>query len=65
MRPTMREFRLNKWVDDNGIFGGLLKDDYDQVAGLVNTGEDRLKIPHWQNKAFCAAIFTVSRQCLR
>ena len=54
MRPTMHEFRLNKWVDDNGIFGGLLKDDYDQVAGLVTTGENRLKIPHWQNKAFCA-----------
>ena len=54
MRPTMREFRLNKWVDDNGIFGGLLKDDYDQIAGLVNRGDGRLKVPHWQNKAFCA-----------
>ena len=54
MRPTMREFRLNKWVPDNGIFGGLLKDDYEHVAGLVTTGEDRLKIPHWKNKAFCA-----------
>lgn len=54
MRPTMREFRLNKWVEDNGIFGGLIKDDYQHVAGLVTTGEDRLKIPHWKNKAFCA-----------
>lgn len=54
MRPTMREFRLNSWVEDNGIFGGLLTDDYDHVAGLVATGDDRLKIPHWRNKAFCA-----------
>ncbi len=54
MRLTMSEFRLNKWVDDGGIFGGLLNDDYTHVAGLVNTGADRLKIPHWKNKAFCA-----------
>ncbi len=54
MRPTMREFRLEKWVEDNGIFGGLVDDDYTHVAGLVNTGADRLKVPHWQNKAFCA-----------
>jgi len=54
MRPTMREFRLNRWIDDGGLFGGLLSDNYDHVAGLVNVGEDRLKIPHWQNKAFCA-----------
>ncbi len=54
MRPTMHEFRLHKWVEDNGIFGGLVQDDYEHVAGLVATGEDRLKIPHWRNKAFCA-----------
>ncbi|HEY5672071.1 MAG TPA: FAD-dependent oxidoreductase [Malonomonas sp.] len=54
MRPSMREFRLNKWVADGGIFGGLINDDYNHVAGLVNAGDDRLKIPHWQNKAFCA-----------
>lgn len=53
-RPSMREFRLDKWVADRGIFGGLLDDDYDHVAGLVNTDADRLKIPHWRNKAFCA-----------
>ncbi len=54
MRPGMREFRLNKWVPDGGIFGGLLTDDYDQIAGLVNSGDGRLKIPHWRNRAFCA-----------
>lgn len=54
MRLSMREFRLNKWVADGGIFGGLLEDDYDLVAGLVNTDAGRLKIPHWRNKAFCA-----------
>ncbi len=54
MRPTMHEFRLGKWVDEGGIFGGLINDDYTHVAGLVNIGADRLKVPHWQNKAFCA-----------
>jgi len=53
-RITMREFRLNNWVADGGIFGGLVQDDYGQVAGLVNTGEDRLQIPHWQDKRFGA-----------
>ena len=54
MRLTMREFRLNKWVGDGGIFADVVTDNYDYTAGLVNTGNDRLKIPHWQNKAFCA-----------
>ena len=49
----MREFRLNKWVP-GGIFGELLDDDYSRVAGLVNAGEDRLKIPHWQDKRYAA-----------
>jgi len=52
-RPTMREFRLNKWVEGS-IFGDVVRDDYDQVAGLVNTGDDRLKIPHWQDKRYAA-----------
>jgi len=54
MRISMREFRLNKWVGDGGIFGDVVTDDYNHIAGLVNSGDDRLKIPHWQNKAFCA-----------
>jgi NADPH-dependent glutamate synthase beta subunit-like oxidoreductase/glutamate synthase domain-containing protein 3/Pyruvate/2-oxoacid:ferredoxin oxidoreductase delta subunit len=53
-RITMREFRLNHWVGDGGIFGGLVEDTYSRVAGLVNTGEDRLQIPHWQDKRFGA-----------
>lgn len=53
MRPNMHEFRLNKWVE-GGIFGDVISDDYNHVAGLINSGDDRLKIPHWQNKAFCA-----------
>jgi len=52
-RPTMREFRLDKWVE-GGIFGDVVKDDYDHVAGLVNTGDDRLKIPRWQDKRYGA-----------
>lgn len=53
-RITMREFRLHKWVGDGGIFGELVKDDYAHVAGLVNTGDDRLKIPRWQDKRYGA-----------
>lgn len=53
-RITMREFRLGKWVGDGGIFGELVKDDYARVAGLVNNGEDRLKIPRWQDKRYGA-----------
>uniref|UniRef100_UPI003D819B67 FAD-dependent oxidoreductase n=1 Tax=Trichloromonas sp. TaxID=3069249 RepID=UPI003D819B67 len=52
-RPTMREFRLAKWVEGS-IFGDVLLDNYDKVAGLVNSGEDRLKIPHWQDKRYAA-----------
>jgi NADPH-dependent glutamate synthase beta subunit-like oxidoreductase/glutamate synthase domain-containing protein 3/ferredoxin len=53
-RITMREFRLNSWVGNGGIFGALVDDDYNRVAGLVNAGEDRLQIPHWQDKRFGA-----------
>ncbi|HAD05344.1 MAG TPA: 4Fe-4S ferredoxin, partial [Desulfuromonas sp.] len=52
-RITMHEFRLNKWVS-GGIFGDLVTDDYTQVAALVNSGDDRLKIPHWQDKRYGA-----------
>lgn len=53
-RISMREFRLGKWVGDGGIFGELIKDDYVHVAGLVNSGDDRLKIPLWQDKRYGA-----------
>jgi NADPH-dependent glutamate synthase beta subunit-like oxidoreductase/glutamate synthase domain-containing protein 3/Pyruvate/2-oxoacid:ferredoxin oxidoreductase delta subunit len=52
-RISMREFRLGKWVD-GGIFGDVVTDDYAEVAGFVNAGDGRLKIPHWQNKSFSA-----------
>jgi NADPH-dependent glutamate synthase beta subunit-like oxidoreductase/Pyruvate/2-oxoacid:ferredoxin oxidoreductase delta subunit len=52
-RMTMREFRMNRWVE-GGIFGDVVRDVYDHVAGLVNSGTDRLRIPHWQNKRYCA-----------
>jgi NADPH-dependent glutamate synthase beta subunit-like oxidoreductase/Pyruvate/2-oxoacid:ferredoxin oxidoreductase delta subunit len=52
-RITMREFRLGKWVP-GGIFGELVQDDYAHVAGLVNAGADRLKIPHWMDKRYGA-----------
>ncbi|WP_305042717.1 FAD-dependent oxidoreductase [Geoalkalibacter sp.] len=50
---TMREFRLREWVPE-GIFGDVVTDDYEHVAGLVNAGADRLKIPHWQDKRYAA-----------
>ncbi len=52
-RITMREFRLGKWVA-GGIFGELVNDDYGHVAGLVNAGADRLKIPRWIDKRYAA-----------
>ncbi|UFS69307.1 FAD-dependent oxidoreductase [Geomonas sp. RF6] len=56
-RLSMKEFRTQKWVE-GGIFGDVVTDDYAKVAGLVNTAEDRLKIPHWQNKAWGAPCQT-------
>jgi NADPH-dependent glutamate synthase beta subunit-like oxidoreductase/Pyruvate/2-oxoacid:ferredoxin oxidoreductase delta subunit len=52
-RISLREFRLGKWVE-GGIFGDVVEDDYDNVADLVNTGDMRLKVPHWKNKAYAA-----------
>lgn len=52
-RITMHEFRTQKWVE-GGIFGDIVKDDYLDVGGLVNTGKGRLKVPHWQDKRFGA-----------
>jgi NADPH-dependent glutamate synthase beta subunit-like oxidoreductase/glutamate synthase domain-containing protein 3/Pyruvate/2-oxoacid:ferredoxin oxidoreductase delta subunit len=52
-RISLREFRLDKWVE-GGIFGDVVTDDYDDVAGFVNTGDGRLKIPHWLNKSYAA-----------
>jgi NADPH-dependent glutamate synthase beta subunit-like oxidoreductase/glutamate synthase domain-containing protein 3/Pyruvate/2-oxoacid:ferredoxin oxidoreductase delta subunit len=56
-RITMKEFRTKKWVE-GGIFGDVVADDYELVANFVNAGEDRLKVPHWQNKAFGAPCQT-------
>jgi len=52
-RITMHEFRTQKWVE-GGIFGDVVKNDDLHVAGLVNAGDDRLKIPRWQDKRFGA-----------
>ncbi|WP_052464376.1 FAD-dependent oxidoreductase [Geoalkalibacter subterraneus] len=52
-RISIREFRHDKWVE-GGIFGDVVVDDYAHIANLVNTGEDRLKIPRWQDKRFGA-----------
>lgn len=52
-RISLHEFRLGKWVE-GGIFGDIVVDDYSHVAGLVNAGEDRLKIPRWLEKRYAA-----------
>lgn len=52
-RISLNEFRLGKWVE-GGIFGDVVDDDYNHVAGLVNAGNDRLKIPHWLEKRYAA-----------
>ncbi|MDY0189843.1 MAG: FAD-dependent oxidoreductase [Desulfuromonas sp.] len=52
-RISMHEFRMDRWVN-GGIFGDIVKDDYSHVAGLVNSGEDRLKIPRWLDKRYAA-----------
>ncbi|TLN11847.1 4Fe-4S ferredoxin, partial [bacterium] len=56
-RITMKEFRTKKWVE-GGIFGDVVADDYDRVVNFVNAGEDRIKVPHWQNKLFGAPCQT-------
>ncbi|OQY20435.1 MAG: 4Fe-4S ferredoxin [Desulfobacteraceae bacterium 4572_35.1] len=52
-RISINEFRLGKWVK-GGIFGDIVDDDYNHVAGLVNRGDDRLKTPHWLEKRYAA-----------
>ena len=52
-RISLNEFRLGKWVK-GGIFGDIVDDDYSHVAGLVNSGDDRLKVPHWLEKRYAA-----------
>ncbi|OEU76310.1 MAG: 4Fe-4S ferredoxin [Desulfuromonadales bacterium C00003068] len=52
-RISLNEFRLGKWVK-GGIFGDIVDDDYSHVAGLVNAGDDRLKVPHWLEKRYAA-----------
>ncbi|MGD9847622.1 MAG: FAD-dependent oxidoreductase [Desulfuromonas sp.] len=52
-RISLRDFRLGKWVE-GGIFGDIVQDDYRHVAQLVNSGNDRLKIPHWLEKRYAA-----------
>jgi NADPH-dependent glutamate synthase beta subunit-like oxidoreductase/glutamate synthase domain-containing protein 3/Pyruvate/2-oxoacid:ferredoxin oxidoreductase delta subunit len=56
-RISMKEFRTQKWVE-GGIFGDVVEDDYERVVNFVNTGEDRIRIPHWQNKLYGAPCQT-------
>lgn len=52
-RITIHDFVARKWVA-GGIFGDVVEDDYSFIAGLVNTGEHRLKIPHWLDRRYSA-----------
>ena len=44
---TISEFRKQKWVKD-GIFSEFFGSD-NEVVDLINTGENRLRIPSWDN----------------
>lgn len=48
----MREFRYERWVE-GGIFGDIVEEDY-YVAEYVETGDNRLKYPEWQNAHYSA-----------
>jgi len=50
--PSLKEFRLNKWVE-GGIFGDMLNEDF-RVAKFVETGDLRLKYPEWRNANYSA-----------
>ncbi|MDD5456078.1 MAG: FAD-dependent oxidoreductase [Candidatus Margulisbacteria bacterium] len=47
-----QQFRLNDWVKD-GIFSDVYPDE-GKVLGLVNTGDNRLRYPQWENIKHCA-----------
>ena len=44
---TISEFRKQKWVK-GGIFSEFFGSD-NEVIDLINTGENRLRIPSWDN----------------
>jgi NADPH-dependent glutamate synthase beta subunit-like oxidoreductase/Pyruvate/2-oxoacid:ferredoxin oxidoreductase delta subunit len=52
-RISIHDYFTRKWVS-GGIFGDVVADDYSFTAGLVNTGEHRLKIPHWLDRRYAA-----------
>lgn len=45
--PDIKEFHKTKWFP-GGLFGDVLKDDQ-RVAHLVNSGDNRLRQPIWEN----------------
>lgn len=46
-RISIKDFREKQWVQD-GIFGDIYQDDL-KVNQIVNTAENRLRIPSWNN----------------
>ncbi len=52
---SIKTFRENKWMEKIGgsIFSDLITDDF-KCYDLVQTGDSRLKIPHWKNYAYSA-----------
>lgn len=49
---SIKDFRLNKWVDD-GIFGELIAEDY-YVSKFVETNDLRIRYPEWRNAQYSA-----------
>ena len=46
-KEMIKDFREKQWVQD-GIFGDIYQDDL-KVNQIVNTAENRLRIPSWNN----------------
>ena len=44
---NISEFRKQRWVKD-GIFSEFFGSE-NEITGLINTGENRLRIPSWDN----------------
>lgn len=49
---NIKEFHQKDWLE-GGIFGDVYPDD-GKIVGMITTGEDRLKMPIWQNSVFSA-----------
>ncbi|MBR2069345.1 MAG: FAD-dependent oxidoreductase [Candidatus Gastranaerophilales bacterium] len=52
---STKTYRLNEWAKEveGSIFGDLIQDDF-TACDLVQTGNSRLRVPHWKNYFYSA-----------